>query len=209
LTAIIKKNPEKGQGGKDMTGKATTVFLAAMFASQVALTAVSFADGKKGKSSFTVTNFKAKLAPPLGAPVECEGEAKYTKKVSNPPALPSTEEAFNGEVECPVSDVGLAQSDVYDMHLFHAADLLNPYAVCSLVIKEFEFEYQSDPLVPAGVEGEYVVSVSQKTTLKQKVGRCIITETGLAGVPAVQATDTVNVFLHPDTLTPLLTGTFM
>ena len=207
-----------------MTGKATTVFLAAIFASQVALPAVSFAGGKKGTSSSTVINFKAKLAPPPATPVaadvsgECEGEAKYKMKtttITPPPALPSTstEETFTGEVECPVLDLAVAPTDVYDMHLLRAgAD----YAVCSLVIKEIEFEYnKANPMVPAGMEGEYAVNVSQKTvppslpTLKQKIGGC--TDAGLVNqlVPAVQLGDTATVFLHPDTLTPLLTGTFV
>jgi hypothetical protein len=217
-----------------MTGKVTTVFLAAMFTSQVALTAVSFADGKKSKSgttvsttvSSTVTSFKAKLAPPtVGGPIdvdlngECEGEAKYKKKVTTKtpplPALPttSTEESFSGEVECPIlTDLATAQADVYDMHLARGgAD----YAICTLVIEEIEFEYQSgNPPVLVGIEGEYAVKISQKTvgtppitTLKQKIGGCTILATGLSGVPVVQDLDTVTVFLNGG-LTPVLTGTF-
>ena len=208
-----------------MTGKATTVFLAAVFASQVALTAVSFADGKKGKGkttvTSTVTSFKAKLAPvpPPTTPVaadlsgECEGEAKYEKKITTKtpplPALPSTstEESFTGEVECPILDVLGALTDVYDMHLARGGV---DYAVCSLVIKELEFEYQSgNPPLLVGMEGEYAVNVSQKTvppslpTLKQKVGSCTV-------FPVVQAGDTATVILQGDlTLTPLLTGTFV
>jgi hypothetical protein len=207
-----------------MTGKATTVFLAAVFASQVALTAVSFADGKKGKNSNTVTtNLKAKLAPiPSTPPVdadlngECEGEAKYKKKVTTKTTPPSTstEESFSGKVECPIlTDLTTAQADVYDMHLFHSTDLVNAYAICSLVIKEFEFEYQSgNPPVLVGIEGEYAVKVSQKTvgtppvtTLKQKVGGCTIVATGLSGVPAVEVNDTADVFLNS---VKVLTGNF-
>ena len=214
-----------------MTGKATTVFLAAMFASQVALTAVSFADGKKGTSSTTVsstvTSFKAKLTPPVVVgPVaadligECEGEAKYKKKVTikTPllPALPTTttEESFSAEVECPILDVLLASTDVYGMHLARGGA---EYAVCSLVIKEIEFEYSKlDPMVPAGMEGEYAVNVSQKTagtppvtTLKQKVGGCTDAVGGTTQlVPAVQVGDTATVFLNGG-LTPVLTGTFV
>jgi hypothetical protein len=198
---------KKGQGGKDMTGKAMTVFLAAMFASQVALTAVSFA---KGQSSSTVTHFKAKLAPPLGAPGECEGGAKYTKKVNN--ITLAAAETFTGEVECPIlTDLVTAQDDVYDMHLARGG---TDYAVCSLVIKEFEFEYQSNPLVPAGVDGEYGVNVGEKSpptppTLTTKVGGCTLPDLVTPAFPVVAAGDTVNVFLHPDTVTPLLTGIFV
>jgi hypothetical protein len=201
-----------------MTGKATTVFLAVIFASQVALTAVSFADGKKGKGGSTVsTAFKAKLAPPLGAPGECEGEAKYKKKVTTITPLLGTPtittvESFTGEVECPIllTDLVTAQGDVYDMHLARGG---SDYAVCSLVIKEFEFEYESDPLVPAGVDGEYGVNVGEKSpptppTLTAKVGGCMLPDLTPA-FPVVAAGDTVNVFLHPDTLIPLLTGIFV
>ena len=213
-----------------MTGKATTVFLAAVFASQVALTAVSSADGKKGKGkttvTSTVTSFKAKLAPvpPPTTPVaadlngECEGQAKYKKKVTTKtpplPALPSTstEESFTGEVECPILDVALALIDVYDMHLASGGV---DYAVCSLVIKEIEFEYSKlDPMVPAGIEAEYAVKVSQKTvgtppvtTLKQKVGGCTAVDLITAVVPAVKLGDTATVFLNAGA-TPVLTGTF-
>jgi len=221
-----------------MTGKAMTVFIAAMFASQVALTAVSFADGKKGKGkttvTSTVTSFKAKLAPvpPPTTPVaadlsgECEGQAKYKKKVTTKtpplPALPSTstEESFSGEVACPILDMALVSTDVYDMHLARGGV---DYAVCSLVIKEIEFEYSKlDPMVPAGAEGEYVVKVSQKTvgtppvtTLKPKVGGCMVTGTdpvtglpvSMSGVPAVQLNDTATVFLNAGA-TPVLTGMF-
>jgi len=193
-----------------MTGKATTVFLAAMFASQVALTAVSFADGKKDKGSSTKINLRADLAPPPAAPVaadvsgEVGGEAKYSKKTGKK----GTEDKFKGEVEFPVLDAASAQAAVYDMLLFHASDLVNPYAVCSLVIKEIEFEYQSgNPPVLVEIEAEYGVGVSQKTvppslpTLKQKVGSCTV-------FPVVQAGDTATVFLQGDTLSPLLTGTF-
>jgi hypothetical protein len=200
-----------------MTGKATTVFLAVIFASQVALTAVSFADGKKGKGGSTVsTAFKAKLAPPLGAPGECEGEAKYKKKVTTITPLLGTPtittvESFTGEVECPILDVVSGSTDVYDMHLARItppATTPADYAVCSLVIKEIEFEYQSgNPPLLVGMEGEYAVKVSQKTvppsppTLKQKVGSCTV-------FPVVQAGDTATVFLQGYTLSPLLTGTF-
>jgi hypothetical protein len=197
-----------------MRGKATAVFLATMFASQVALTAMSFA---KGNNSSTTTNFKAKLAPPVGSPSECEGGAKYTKKVNN--TTLATVESFTGAVECPIllTDLVTAQGDVYEMDLFHAADLVNPYAVCTLVIKEFDFEYESDPLVPAGAEGEYAVSVGQKSpptppTVTTKVGGCTIIATGLPGVPAVvggATGDTANVFLQSNPSTLLLTGKFV
>ncbi|MDP2606125.1 MAG: hypothetical protein Q8S00_26585 [Deltaproteobacteria bacterium] len=211
-----------------MTGKATTVFLAAMFASQVALTAVSFADGKKGKGkttvTSTVTSFKAKLAPvpPPTTPVaadlsgECEGQAKYKKKVTTKtpplPALPSTstEESFSGEVACPILDMALVSTDVYDMHLARGGV---DYAVCSLVIKEIEFEYNSgSPLVPVGIEGEYAVKVSQKSpptppTVKQKLGGCTAVDLVTAVVPAVKLGDTATVFLNAGA-TPVLTGTF-
>ena len=214
-----------------MTGKAPTVLLAAIFASQVALPAASFADGKKGKggtTTSTVINLKATLAlpppPPLAPPADvsgvCEGEAKYKNKTTTftppLPALPSTttEVTFAGEVECPVLDLAVAPTDVYDMHLARGSV---DYAVCSLVIKEIEFEYnKSNPMVPAGMEGEYAVNVSQKTvgtppvtTLKQKVGGCTAAAGGLVQlVPAVQKDDTANVFLNGGS-TPLLTGVFV
>src|SRR3989304_1927414 len=162
-----------------MTGKATTVFLAAVFASQVALTAVSFADGKKGKGGSTEINFKAELAPPPVGPVaadvngEVGGEAKYSKKTGKK----GIEEKFTGEVEFPVLDADSAQAAGYDMHLARItppATTPADYAVCSLVTKEIDFEYQSgNPPLLVGMEGEYAVKVSQKTippslpTLKQ------------------------------------------
>ena len=215
-----------------MTGKATTVFLAAMFASQVALTAVSFADGKKGNggtSTTTVTSFKAKLTPPPPptGPVavdligECEGEAGYKKKVTVktlPAPTTTTQESFSGEVECPVTDVGTAQGVEYDMHL--ANPTTGEYAICTLVIKEFEFKYLSGnpPQTLAEIEGEYAVKVSQKMvspaitpTVTVKIGGCTDALGGTTQlVPAVQKDDTAIVVLHGDlTLTPLLTGIFV
>ncbi len=206
-----------------MTGKAMTVFIAAMFASQVALTAVSFAKGKKGKggtstTTTTVVSLKAKLAPvpPPTTPVaadlsgECEGQAKYKNKTTtklSPPST-STEESFTGEVECPFLVVDDALTAVVEMHLARGGV---DYAVCSLVIKEIEFEYNSgSPLVPVGIEGEYAVKVSQKSpptppTMKQKVGGCTDTLGTTQLVPAVQKDDTATVFLNG---APLLTGPF-
>ena len=213
-----------------MTGKVTTVFIAAIFASQAAMTAVSFADGKKGKGSSTVINLKAELAPPPAGPVVadvsgvCEGEAKYKNKTTTftppLPALPftTTEVTFAGEVECPITDPVAAQAVMYDMHLANAS---GDYAICTLVIKEIEFEYQSatPPAVPSlvGMEGEYGVNFSQKTagtppvtTQKQKVGSCTDPSGApLLSFPVVVVNDTATAFAHGDTLTPLLKGPFL
>ena len=190
-----------------MTGQVTAVFLAAMFASQVTLTAASFAKSSGGSGSFTLTNFNAPLAPAPGAPVVCEGGAKYSKRVNNLTA--ALVETFTAGVECPIiTDLATAQADVYDMHL---AGISGEYAVCSLVIKEFEFEYKSNPLVPDGVVGEYAVSVGKKSpptppTLTLKVGGCTLPGLVTPVLPVVAAGDTVDVFLYG---TRLLTGKFV
>jgi len=185
-----------------MTFKATTVILAAIFASQVALTAVSFADGKKGKGSSTEISFKADLSPALD--VLGDGEASYKKKTGKK----GSEEKFKGQVEFPVLDAAAAEVAVFEMHLARGG---TEYAVCLLLIKEIEYKYQSGNPVPVEIEAEYVVDVSQKTpvsgtpTLKQKVGSCTVG--GVAGVPAVQDVDTATVFQQGFAGT-LLTGTF-
>jgi hypothetical protein len=188
-----------------MTFKATTVFLAAMFASQVALTAVSFADGKKGKGSSTEISFKADLIPDLE--VLGDGKAQYKKKTGKK----GSEEKFKGKVEFSVLDVATAEDMVFEMHLARGTPPAD-YAVCLLRIKEIEYKYQSGDPVPVEVEAEYVVDVNQKTPvsgtpkLSEKVGNCTVG--GVPGVPAVQDQDTATVFQQGFTSSTLLTGTF-
>jgi hypothetical protein len=189
-------------------GKTAAIFFAAVFAAQAAPTAVSFARGRSDGPT-TSTNLRAKLVSAPGAPVECEGEARYAKKVNS---LRSTSaESFSGKVECPADDPATAQTDVYDMHLARGGV---DYAVCTLVIKELDFEYKSDPLVADGIDADYAVNVGQKSPPtpplpSAKVGGCTVPDSIAPVVPAVQAGDTATVFLHPDAVTPVLTGTFV
>ncbi len=192
-----------------MRGKTAALFFAAVFAAQAAPSAVSFAKGPGGAKTTTTTGFKAKLRPPVGSLSECEGKAQYSKKV-NTLTLASSE-SFEAEVECPAVDPASAQADVYDLHLANAGV---DYAVCTLVIKEIEFQYDSDPLVSDGLEAEYAVKIGQKSpptppVPTAKVGGCTLPDLVTPVVPAVQAGDTASVFLHPDTTTALLTGTFV
>ena len=186
-----------------MTFRAMTLFLAALFASQVATTAVSFADGKKGKEKSTEVKLEAELMPALE--VFGDGKAHYKKKTGKK----GSEERFKGKVEFPVLDAATAEGLVFEMHLARGG---TDYAVCVLLIKEIEYKYEAENPVPVAIEAEYVVDVSQRTplsgspTLKQKVGSCLVG--GVAGVPAVQELDTATVFQQGFAST-LLTGQFV
>ena len=192
-----------------MTFRATTVFFAAMFASQVALTAVSFADGKKGKDGSTEIRFRADLDPVPLPDVDNigDGKAHYKKKTGKK----GTEEKFKGKVEFPILDIATADDAVFEMHL---ARLGVDYAVCLLRIKEIEFKYQPGNPVPVGIEAEYVVDVSQRTPLSgtpkltEKVGSCTALDGTTHLVPAVQEMDTATVFQQGSPST-LLSGTFL
>jgi hypothetical protein len=211
--SLVKKIPQGTGGGEEymmMRGRTAALFIAAVFAVQAAPSAVSFAKGgRSGSGPTTATGFKAKLRPAAGSLIDCEGKAQYSKKVNS--LTLASNETFGAEVECAAADPASAQADIYDLHLARTgAD----YAVCTLVIKELEFQYDSDPLVSDGIEAEYAVSVGQKSpptppVPTAKVGGCTLPDLVTPVIPAVQAGDTASVFLHPDTTTALLTGTFI
>jgi hypothetical protein len=164
-----------------------------------------------GKSAITVSGFKTDLQPfTLGG----NGEGEAEDKLKTTPQ--GTNESFNAEAEFVIPDANLGITDLntapsaqFELHL--SANNTD-YAVCTMDIKEIEFEYK-----PTGVqtEAEYAVSVSQQTptggtpTLSQKVGSCLIAG-GINGVPKVASGDVAKVFLvtNPPAGTPLLIGTF-
>jgi len=159
----------------------------------------------------TVVGFKAQLDSVV-LDGNGEGEAEYKMKSSTL----GTKESFEGEAEFSIPDPSLgitdlnsAQTAQLEMHLSRGG---TDYAVCSLAIKEIEFEYK---LTGVQIQAEYGVSVSQQTltggtpSLSQKVGSCML-GTG-PGVPTVAAGDIATVFSvvgSPAVSTQVLTGTF-
>ena len=164
-----------------------------------------------GKSAITVSGFKAELQPfTLGG--NGEGEAEYKLKTTPQ----GTNESFNTEAEFVIPDPNLGITDLvsapnaqFELHL---STNNTDYAVCTMEIKEIEFDY-----TPSGVqnEAEYAASVSQQTltggtpVLSQKVGSCLLGG-AINGVPKVASGDVAKVFLltNPPAATPLLIGTF-
>jgi hypothetical protein len=202
-----------------MRNKAKFVLAAALLLPYLSVNPVLAKGGKPNvtKPVVTVVGFKADLNPVvLGG--NGEGEAEYKSKSSTL----GTSESFKAEAEFSIpdptlgiTDLDTAQSALFELHLARGG---TDYAVCTLAIKEIEFEYK-----PTGVqiEAEYGVSVSQETptggtpSLSQKVGSCLLSG-GTNGVPTVASGDTATVFSvvqtaplpAPPVSTAVLTGIF-
>ncbi len=203
-----------------MTKRITCTLAAALMLPYLSVNSVLAKEGKSHvtKSAVTVVGFQADLNSVLPGG-NGEGEAEYKSKSSTQ----GTSESFKAEAEFSIPDASLgitdlnsAQNALFQLHLSH--DGVNDYAVCTLAIKEIEFEYR---LTSVQIEAEYGVSVSQQTpaggapTVSQKVGGCtLLGGTGSApGVPTVASGDTATIDLVSGTppaivSTPVLTGIF-
>jgi len=208
-----------------MKSKILAILLGVSLAAPLGGTSVSFASGKKAKSSSkSETKLQAKLRPVLGGTVEdFEGKVKYKKKSGSK----GSEEEIESELESPIPNASLGITD--EASAADASFLLRIFEAltgtekgsCILLINELEFEYE-DGLTLAGLDAAFAAKLKEKTpisgiaTLSKKVGTCQVMSlvnnvaTLVDGIPDIAEGDTAAIYALTPTpgTTALLSGIF-